>query len=68
MNIKKTLWFSLGIVLLGVAFIGIYLPGLPTSTPDLTGTGYDTSVDGIPYYNTTDEKLFMNYSYSTSFC
>ena len=30
-----------------------------TSTPDLTGTGYDTSVDGIPYYNTTDEKLFI---------
>ena len=33
MNIKKTLWFSLGIILLGVAFVGIYLPGLPWSTP-----------------------------------
>lgn len=33
MNIKKAMWFTLGILLLGVAFIGIYLPGLPWSTP-----------------------------------
>ena len=33
MNIKKALWFSLGCILLGVAFVGIYLPGLPWSTP-----------------------------------
>lgn len=33
MNIKKALWFTLGIILLGVAFIGVYLPGLPWSTP-----------------------------------
>jgi uncharacterized membrane protein YbaN (DUF454 family) len=33
MKIKKTLWFCLGILLLGVAFIGVYLPGLPWSTP-----------------------------------
>ena len=32
-NIKKTLWFSLGCVLLVIAFIGVYLPGLPWSTP-----------------------------------
>ena len=33
MNIRKTLWFALGITLLAVSFIGIYLPGLPWSTP-----------------------------------
>jgi uncharacterized membrane protein YbaN (DUF454 family) len=33
MNIKKALWFSLGCILLVIAFIGIYLPGLPWSTP-----------------------------------
>lgn len=33
MNIKKILWFSAGMLLLGVAFVGIYLPGLPWSTP-----------------------------------
>ena len=32
-NIKKTLWFSLGCILLVIAFIGVYLPGLPWSTP-----------------------------------
>ena len=30
-----------------------------TATPDLTGASYSTSVDGIPYYNTTDEKLYI---------
>lgn len=33
MNFRKALWFSAGIALLGIAFIGIYLPGLPWSTP-----------------------------------
>ena len=33
MNIRKTLWFIAGIIFLGIAFIGIYLPGLPWSTP-----------------------------------
>jgi len=33
MNIRKALWFTLGIFLLGVAFVGVYLPGLPWSTP-----------------------------------
>ena len=33
MNIRKTLWFTLGIILLGVAFVGVYLPMLPWSTP-----------------------------------
>lgn len=33
MNIKKIAWFSAGIILLGIAFVGVYLPGLPWSTP-----------------------------------
>ena len=30
---KKALWFTLGIVLLGVAYIGLITPGIPWSTP-----------------------------------
>jgi uncharacterized protein len=30
---KKMLWFSLGIILLVVAYIGLILPGIPWSTP-----------------------------------
>jgi len=33
MSIRKALWLSAGIILVGVAFIGIYMPGLPWSTP-----------------------------------
>ncbi len=33
MNLPKALWFTAGILLLGIAFIGVYLPGLPWSTP-----------------------------------
>ena len=32
-NLKKALWFTFGCVLLVIAFIGVYLPGLPWSTP-----------------------------------
>ena len=30
-----------------------------TTTPDLTGATYDTSIDGIPFYNTSTEKLYI---------
>lgn len=30
---KKILWFSLGIILLAVAYAGLILPGIPWSTP-----------------------------------
>ena len=30
---KKVLWFSLGILLLAVAYAGLILPGIPWSTP-----------------------------------
>jgi len=34
-KIKKGIWFTLGIILLGVAYLGVILPGLPWSTPVL---------------------------------
>jgi hypothetical protein len=30
-----------------------------TSTPNLTGASYSTAVDGIPYYNTSEGKLYI---------
>ena len=33
MNIRKALWFSAGIIFLAIAFVGVYVPGLPWSTP-----------------------------------
>lgn len=33
MGLKKAFWFTLGILLLGVAYAGIILPGIPWSTP-----------------------------------
>lgn len=32
-NIKKKLWFVLGFIFLGIAYIGIITPGIPWSTP-----------------------------------
>jgi hypothetical protein len=29
------------------------------TNPDLTGASYDTSIDGIPFYNTQTEKLYI---------
>jgi uncharacterized protein len=34
-NIKKALWFSAGIIFLGIAYLGTFVPGLPWSTPCL---------------------------------
>ena len=30
-----------------------------TSTPDLTGASYSTAIDGLPYYNTSESKLYI---------
>ncbi len=30
-----------------------------TSVPNLTGASYDTSIDGIPYYDTSAQKLYI---------
>jgi uncharacterized membrane protein YbaN (DUF454 family) len=32
-NIKKVLWFTLGMICLGISYIGIVTPGIPWSTP-----------------------------------
>lgn len=37
-KIKKAFWFTLGILLVGVAYLGVILPGLPWSTPILGAT------------------------------
>jgi uncharacterized membrane protein YbaN (DUF454 family) len=34
-KIKKYLWFTAGILFLGVAYIGVIVPGIPWSTPSL---------------------------------
>lgn len=33
MNIKKAIWFTLGILCLGLAYVGLVTPGIPWSTP-----------------------------------
>lgn len=38
-RITKTLWFCLGLLLLGVAYIGVITPGIPWSTPSV-GAAY----------------------------
>jgi len=30
-----------------------------TTTPNLTGAAYDTSIDGVPFYNTQEEKFYI---------
>ena len=37
-KIKKALWFTAGILFLGLAYIGIVVPGIPWSTPSLCAT------------------------------
>jgi uncharacterized membrane protein YbaN (DUF454 family) len=38
-EIKKALWFTLGMLLLGLAYIGVVTPGIPWSTP-IVGAAY----------------------------
>lgn len=33
MKLRKALWFIAGMIFSGIAFVGVYLPGLPWSTP-----------------------------------
>lgn len=33
MKLNKAIWFSIGMLFLGIAFIGIVVPGIPWSTP-----------------------------------
>ena len=58
MNIKKAFWFCLGCLLLVVAFIGIYLPGLPWSTPAV-GAAYCFAKSSEKFHNwIMNHKLF----------
>lgn len=34
-DVKKAIWFTAGILFLGVAYIGVLVPGIPWSTPCL---------------------------------
>lgn len=34
-KIKKVIWFSFGIIFLGIAYIGVIVPGIPWSTPSI---------------------------------
>jgi len=36
---RKTLWFLLGLLLLGIAYVGVITPGIPWSTPSV-GAAY----------------------------
>lgn len=37
-KITKALWFTAGLLFLGIAYIGIMVPGIPWSTPSLIAT------------------------------
>jgi len=37
-KIKKALWFTAGILFLGLAYVGMVVPGIPWSTPSLLAT------------------------------
>jgi uncharacterized protein len=37
-KIKKVLWFTAGMLFLGLAYIGMIVPGIPWSTPSLIAT------------------------------
>ena len=39
MNFRKSLWLVCGFILLGIAYLGVILPGLPFSIP-LVGSAY----------------------------
>ena len=50
-KIKKYLWFTAGILCLGIAYIGIVVPGIPWSTPSL----------GAAYCFARSSERFHNY-------
>ena len=55
---KKALWFSFGILFLGVAYLGTFVPGLPWSTPSILATWcFSKSSDKFHNYM-LNHKLF----------
>jgi len=47
---KKALWMTLGFILVGVAYLGVILPGLPWSTPIL-GAAYCFAKSSDRFHN-----------------
>ena len=56
-SIKKAFWFTLGCILLGVAFVGVYLPGLPWSTPAV-GAAYCFAKSSDRMHNWIEKRVF----------
>ena len=49
-KIKKALWMGLGFILVGVAYIGVIVPGIPWSTPIL-GAAYCFAQSSERFHN-----------------
>jgi len=49
-KIKKVLWMGLGFILVGVAYLGVIIPGLPWSTPIL-GAAYCFAQSSERFHN-----------------
>jgi uncharacterized membrane protein YbaN (DUF454 family) len=47
---RKAFWFVLGILLLGVAYAGVFIPGIPWSTPAV-GAAYCFSKSSEKFHN-----------------
>jgi len=57
-KIKKALWFTLGMICLGIAYIGIVTPGIPWSTPTV-GAAYCFAKSSEKWHNwIMNHKLF----------
>jgi len=57
-KVKKAFWFTLGMLLLGVAYIGVVTPGIPWSTPTV-GAAYCFSKSSERWHNwIMNHKLF----------
>jgi len=57
-KIKKALWFTAGILFLGLAYVGMVVPGIPWSTPSLIATYcFARSSKRFDYYM-MNHKLF----------
>jgi len=57
-KIKKAIWFTLGMLCLGIAYIGVVTPGIPWSTPTL-GAAYCFSKSSKKWHDyLMNHKLF----------
>lgn len=57
-NIKRAIWFCLGMICLGIAYVGIVTPGIPWSTP-IVGSAYCFAKSSKRWHDyIMDHKLF----------